>query len=74
MECPPFYEDLNMYKEVKKEMKDWRPQVILGMLVLGLLGYIAMLMGYDTIAGVCAAGVVSAVTHLTQKEPPTIKE
>lgn len=46
-------------------MKDWRPQVLLGMLVLGILGYMAMQMGYDTIAGVCAGGVVSAVTSLS---------
>ena len=46
-------------------MKDWRPQVLIGMVVLGVLGYFAMQIGYDTIAGVCAAGVVSAVTSLS---------
>ncbi len=47
-------------------VKDWRPQVLIGMMVLGVLGYIAMTMGYDTIAGVCAGGVVSAVTALSR--------
>ena len=50
------------------KIKDWRPQVFLGMLVLGLIGYFAMYMGYDTIAGVAVGGVVSAVTNLSQSE------
>ena len=49
-------------------VKDWRPQVLLGMLVLGVIGWFAMTLGYDTIAGVAVGGVVSAVTNLSQKE------
>ncbi|KKM68844.1 hypothetical protein LCGC14_1456830 [marine sediment metagenome] len=49
-------------------MKEWRPQVLAGMLVLGLLGYIAMQTGFDTIAGVAVGGVVSAVTNLSQTQ------
>jgi len=48
------------------DISKWRPQVLAGMLVLGLLGYIAMTLGYDTIAGVAVGGVVSAVTNLSQ--------
>lgn len=47
-------------------VKDWRPQVLIGMLVLGIIGYYGMMMGYDTIAGVAVGGVVSAVTALSQ--------
>ncbi|KKL07907.1 hypothetical protein LCGC14_2581270, partial [marine sediment metagenome] len=45
-------------------MKDWRPQVLIGMLVLGVIGYFGMVLGFDTIAGVAVGGVVSAVTAL----------
>ncbi len=47
-------------------MKEWRPQVLIGMLVLGVIGYFGMTLGYDTIAGVAVGGVVSAVTALSQ--------
>ena len=63
MECP-FYDDINMYGG--KKVKEWRPQVLIGMLVLGIIGYFGMYMGYDTIAGVAVGGVVSAVTNLSQ--------
>jgi len=47
-------------------MKEWRPQVLIGMLVLGVIGYFGMMMGYDTIAGVAVGGVVAAVTNLSE--------
>jgi len=54
------------------DIKSWRPQVLLGMLVLGVIGYFAMLQGYDTIAGVAVGGVVSAVTNLSQNTKPAV--
>ena len=48
------------------EMKDFRPQVLIGVVVLGALGWVAMTFGYDTIAGVAIGGIVSAVTSLSK--------
>ena len=51
-------------------MKDFRPQVLIGILVLGVLAWVAMQLNFDTIAGVCAGGVVSAVTTLSKNGTP----
>ncbi len=51
-------------------IKEWRPQVLIGMLVLGVIGYFGMVLGFDTIAGVAVGGVVSAVTALSANGKP----
>lgn len=53
-------------------MKDFRPQVLIGIVILGLMGYVAMTFGYEPLAGVAVAGIVSAVTILAQggNSPP----
>ena len=47
-------------------IKDLMPQVLLGILVLGVLSWGAMQMGYDPLAGVGIGGIVAAVTQLTK--------
>lgn len=46
-------------------IKEWRPQVLVGMVVLCVMAWVAMQNGLDQIAGVCAGGVVAAVTALS---------
>ena len=47
-------------------MKEFRPQVLIGIVVLAVLGWGAMQMGFDGIAGASVAGIVLAVGNLTK--------
>lgn len=51
-------------------MKDFRPQVLIGILVLGVLAWLAMTYNYDILAGVLGGGIVAAVTTLAQNGNP----
>lgn len=46
-------------------MKDWRPQIIVGVLVLGAIAYIALQSGFDQVAILAVGGIVAAVTALS---------
>lgn len=45
-------------------MKNWRPQVFLGTILLTGLGGLAMWLDFEQVAICCAAGIVAAVTSL----------
>lgn len=53
-------------------MKEWRPQVFAGMLVLGAVVVVAMYLGFETIAGAGVAGIVAAVTTLSQNDKKVV--
>ena len=46
-------------------MKEWRPQVLAGIVLLTTFGGAAMWLDFEQIAMACAAGIVAAVTALT---------
>ena len=47
-------------------MKEWRPQVLTGILLLTAIAGAAMWLGFEEIAAACAGGIVSCVTILSQ--------
>ena len=47
-------------------MKDFRPQVLIGILILGVLAWVAMQLDFEPLAGVFGGGIVAAVTTLTK--------
>lgn len=49
-------------------MKEWRPQVLAGILLLTIMGCYAMYLNFETIAGAAVAGIVVAVTQLSKGE------
>jgi hypothetical protein len=51
-------------------MKDFRPQVLVGIIVLGVLAYLAMTYNYDILAGVLGGGIVATVTTLANNGNP----
>ncbi len=52
-------------------IKELRPQVLVGILVLGAMAYVAMAVGYDNLAGVAIGGIVAAVTSLAVNGKPS---
>lgn len=46
-------------------MREWRPQVLAGIVLLTAFGGVAMWLDFEQIAMACAAGIVAAVTALT---------
>ena len=49
-------------------MKDWRPQVFAGIVLLCSVACYAMYLNFETIAGAAVAGIVVAVTQLSKSE------
>ncbi|GAF88067.1 unnamed protein product [marine sediment metagenome] len=47
-------------------MKDWRPQVLVGLVALCAIGIYAMMNGFEQIAGICATGIVGVATLLAR--------
>lgn len=46
----------------------WRPQILVGMTLLGAVGIIAMYLGYPEIAAACPAGLVALGMKLLEGE------
>lgn len=51
-------------------MKDFRPQVLIGIVVLGVLAWVAMQLDFKELAGVFGLGIVTAVTTLSKNGTP----
>ena len=61
-----FEKETGYIKTWRDKMRKWRPQVFAGMVVLGIIAGVSMWLGYEQVAGVCAGGIVAAVTTLSQ--------